>query len=226
MVCLYTNVGHSKSPESLQNLSNSLFFVCIAQLTLYMSATVMEFQLERSVFVKEVASNCYSVAPYFVAKVLTLWPLEFILPCVECNLYFWAVGYRAEAFYQFTLVFVLTAQVGTSLGYFISCYFKDVRSAGMAPPFVLMPSVLFGGFIANLSTMDKWLAWLQWISPTRFAFEALVWAQWPDDEYGIADSLGFHLGYTNCVLTLAVMAVLYRLATFITMTLLARSGFK
>jgi len=62
------------------------------------------------------------------------------------------------------------------LGYFISCYFEDAMTAGMAPTFMLLPSVIFGGFIVNLSTLHSWISWIQYLSPTRYGFEALLWA--------------------------------------------------
>lgn len=72
-------------------------------------------------------------------------------------------------------------QVGVSLGYFISSIFSDVITAGIATIFVVMPSLLFGGLLVNLTTLFWWIRWISWTSPTRFAFEALLWAQWSDD---------------------------------------------
>ena len=77
---------------------------------------------------------------------------------------------------------LLTVQVGTSMGYLISCLFDNWMSASQVSPFAVFPSVLFGGFLVNLGQLEPWLSWLQYTSPTRFAFEALLWAQWPHDE--------------------------------------------
>lgn len=88
MVCaLYTNAD---TKEQL----NSMFFVCIAQLTLYMGSTLMEFLVERELFVKEVASRLYLPESYFVSKILIEMPLTFLLPLLECSITFFAVGYR------------------------------------------------------------------------------------------------------------------------------------
>lgn len=83
---------------------------------------------------------------------------------------FWAIGYREGSFWQFLLIYVLTAQIGTSIGYFISSVFDNMMSAAQITPFAVMPSVLFGGLIVNLDTLAGWIAWLKWTSPTYFAF--------------------------------------------------------
>jgi ABC-type multidrug transport system permease subunit len=96
VICLYINKGRDDK-DALQ-VVNSIFFVCIAQITLYMSATLMEFQLERTIFIREVASNMYNVLPFFISKVIVEMPILFLMPLLECSICFWAVGYRNEAF--------------------------------------------------------------------------------------------------------------------------------
>ena len=123
--------------------------------------------------------------PYFASKLIIELPLLLVLPLLELVLTFRGIAYREEAFLDFYLVYVLTVQVGTSMGYLISCCFNDMYAASQVTPFAVMPSVLFGGLVVNLSRLKPWLSWMQYASPTRFAYEALLWAQWPDDEYGL-----------------------------------------
>ena len=88
-----------------------------------------------------------------------------------------------------------------------------------------MPSVLFAGLLSNLKTYTPYISWVQYLSPTRFGLEALCWAQWPDDEAGVQDSLGYTLGYWDAIYCLAAWAVFYRLASLICLNRLARSAF-
>ena len=89
-----------------------------------------------------------------------------------------------------------------------------------------MPSVLFGGLIVNLDTLAGWISWFKWTSPTYFAFQGLVWAQWPDDEIGVAVTLGFNLDYNTCVIYLAAWTVAYKLATLGCLSVLSKTAFK
>ena len=186
----------------------------------------MEFQTERNVFIRENASGMYGAFSYFSSKFVMELPLLFIFPLLENVIIFWAVGYRSGSFFQFLIVYVLTAQIGNSIGYFISSLFDNVMTAAQVTPFAIMPSVLFAGLIVNLSTLPTWIAWFKWTSPTYFACQALLWAQWPSDEYGIAGILDYNLDYNTCVIYLAAWTVVYKLATLMCLSLLTRSAFK
>ena len=173
-ISLFYGIGRDQNKA--QELVNSIFFTCIAQLALYETATVMEFQTERNVFVRENASKLYTSFAYFSSKVALELPLLLVFPLLENVMIFWAIGYRDGSFWQFLLVYVLTAQIGTSIGYFISSIFDNMMSAAQITPFAVMPSVLFGGLIVNLDTLSSWISWFKWTSPTYFAFQGLVWA--------------------------------------------------
>ena len=203
-----------------------MFFLCIAQLSLYEFATVMEFQKERSVFIREKTGKLYGVLAYYFSKLVIELPLLLALPMLENVLTFFGIAFRAPAFWEFYLVYVLTVQVGTSMGYLISCCFNDMFAASQVTPFAVMPSVLFGGLVVNLATLNKWISWMQYASPTRFAYEALLWSQWPNDEYGLQDHYGFNLGYEKCCLALIAWAVVYRTMALIFLAVLSKNAFK
>ena len=127
-------------------------------------------------FIRENSSNLYSVETYYMSKLVLELPLLLTMPMLENILTFHGIGYSKEAFWKFYLVYALTVQVGTGLGLLISACFSDMFAASQMTPFAVMPSVLFGGLVVNLATVDPWLSWIQYTSPTRFAYEALLWA--------------------------------------------------
>ena len=53
------------------------------------------------------------------------------------------------------------------------CAFKDVKVATGIVPMVLMPLIIFSGFFANSKNFYVWIGWLQYLSPVKYAFEAL-----------------------------------------------------
>ena len=89
-----------------------------------------------------------------------------------------------------------------------------------------MPATSFGGFFANLSQMSPYVSWLQYLSPVRYGFEAMLWAQWPNNEKHVQTILGFDLGYGTCVWALLALSVLIRVLTLILMRSVAKKGFK
>ena len=120
----------------------------------------------------------------------------------------------------------MTVQVGTAMGYFISCMFDNMMTASQVTPFAVMPSVVFGGLVVNLTSLRPSISWMQYLSPTRYAFEALCWCQWPDDSLGIQERAGFTLGFETCVAALFLMAVGYRSITLVFFSLLTKRGFQ
>ena len=136
-----------------------MFFLSIAQISLYEFATVMEFIKEREVFVKESAEKNYSVLSYYLSKLTLEFPLMILLPMLENFMTFYVIGFRSGAFLQFQLIYWLTVQVGTSLGYFISSLSDNMMSAAQFTPFAVMPFVIFGGFVANVKQMPAHVSW-------------------------------------------------------------------
>ena len=124
----------------------------------------------------------YGSVIYYLSKVAIEMPILILLPLVEILISFWGIEYRQEAFFEFYFVAFLTVQVGTSLGLLISCLFDEWVIACQTALVSVYPSVLLGGMIVNLGTLESWRKWLQYTSPTRFAFEAVLRAQWPNDE--------------------------------------------
>ena len=118
----------------------------------------------------------YGTVAYYLSKLALEVPLLIGLPLLENVLTFWGIDYRSGAFFDFYLVMLLTVQVGTSMGYFISCVFDNMTSAAQVTPFAVLPAVLFGGLLVNVGHINPWLSWFQYLSPTRYAFEALCWA--------------------------------------------------
>ena len=102
----------------------------------------------------------YGTGSYYASKLTLELPLLLLLPLLENVMTFWGIGYREESFLQFYLVMILTVQVGTSMGYFISCLFDNMISACQITPFAVMPSVLFGGYLVNLGQLSAYISWL------------------------------------------------------------------
>ena len=56
-------------------------------------------------------------------------------------------------------------------------------TAAVITPFLMYPSVAYGGLLVNVGSLSNVVSLGQYVlSPTRYAFEALIWANWPNDE--------------------------------------------
>lgn len=65
----------------------------------------------------------------------------------------------------------------------------------------MMPYIIFGGFFVNLNTVYVWLRWITYLSPIRYATEALLRNELEDngdysDEDQIYKAFDYNTGLT------------------------------
>jgi ABC-type multidrug transport system permease subunit len=74
-----------------------------------MMGTIITFQPERPVFLREQANNMYSVGTYYLAKTIVETPVLLISPMVFCVIVYFGVGLTVTGFQfgYFYLILVL-----------------------------------------------------------------------------------------------------------------------
>lgn len=77
-----------------------------------------------------------------------------------------------------TMVSVVMASLcGTSLGTLIASIFVDLQVALAVLPVILLPLVLYSGFLLNGASVPRYLTWIRFLSPTQYALTALFKTQ-------------------------------------------------
>ena len=86
--------------------------------------------------------------------------------------------------------------------------------------------MLFSGFFVNSSSIVKWIRWLEFISPVRYALEALVWTEYDDTNFtpNPISSLGFELGYWKSIMWLGIISGIVRFLAFVALLINARTA--
>ena len=114
----------------------------------------------------------YNPIAYFIAKNMVEVPAIVIAPLLQLIVIYWGVGYIH--FLKVYFIMFLTANTSLGIGLLISAMSPSLTTATSIAPVFTMPFILFGGQFANTDSMPNWLGWLQWISPIRYANEALA----------------------------------------------------
>mmetsp|Transcript_9789 Transcript_9789/g.7369 ORF Transcript_9789/g.7369 Transcript_9789/m.7369 type:complete len:127 (+) Transcript_9789:800-1180(+) len=112
-----------------------------------------------------------------------------------------------------------------SLGYFISSIFSNAETAATVYTVFAMPLIMFGGLLANSDSLPGWISWFQYVSPIRYAFEAMMRNEFEDREINqqLADPiklLGFDIGFWNCIYALIGYTIFYRFTALIMLKVL------
>lgn len=64
--------------------------------------------------------------------------------------------------------------MSVSLGALISTATPSVLLANILAPIIAVVFILFGGFYVNSSNIPKWFIWVEWLSPIKYSFAALM----------------------------------------------------
>ena len=90
------------------------------------------------------------------------------------------------------IICILLALTYNSMGMMCGCFFNDKKMALSIAPMVVMPTVTFGGLFANLQAFPKWIEWIQYLSPIKYGFEALMLNEVEGRYYKIDPKVQYH----------------------------------
>ncbi|BET03387.1 ATP-Hypothetical protein cassette sub-family G (WHITE) member 2 [Nesidiocoris tenuis] len=180
---LYWNQGNDQ--DSVLNI-NGAIFISVMNLCLNNVFSVIHVFIEElPVFLREHYNGMYRVDAYFLSKTLVELPVHIILPIVYVSVMYYMVNLNPsyERFLWHALVQVTVANIGTSFGYFIGIITNDLSLALNCATPMIIPLILFSGFLLNIDTLWKYLSWVRYMSWFYYAMEALLVVQWDGNEY-------------------------------------------
>ncbi|KAM3141214.1 hypothetical protein pb186bvf_006599 [Paramecium bursaria] len=192
------------SVKNLFSLAGALFFICINLTMAAVMQCILGFAVDRDVFLREENSKIYTTGSYFMGKQLVDLPVCIICPIIQQLISYWMMkmnDYYADQPPTHIFIAVLLALCANSMGLMAGCAFKDVKLALNIVPMVLMPLIIFSGFFANQKNFYVWIGWIQYLSPLKYAYEAMMTNETKVRHYE-RDPLvlyDFHIGLWECV---------------------------
>jgi len=164
--CLYWDVGGKYDKKGITNIAGCNFFLLTGQLFNWLFGSLLTFQLEREIFLREQANNLYSPVAYFAAKNAIETVVGIFTPLLQLAITYWSVGYNNAtgadfaSFFEVYLAMLFVAQTAMGIGLLVSAISPNMVTANSIAPAFTMPMVLFGGFIANNESIPSFLAWI------------------------------------------------------------------
>eukprot|EP00931_Biecheleriopsis_adriatica_P003136 TRINITY_DN10444_c0_g1_i1.p1 TRINITY_DN10444_c0_g1~~TRINITY_DN10444_c0_g1_i1.p1 ORF type:complete len:649 (+),score=128.43 TRINITY_DN10444_c0_g1_i1:60-2006(+) len=162
--------------NGIQNRSGALFFIVTTGVMNNIMGVLTTFSNERGAVIREQENNMYDTLPYFMARVLVDLPLKMFCPLMFGTIVYWAVGFQVhlQKYLVMQLLLVILALSSNSFGLFLACVFPDVAIALAVAPIIILPLMMFSGFFLNPESTPVWLKWVEYISPIKYGFSALV----------------------------------------------------
>jgi hypothetical protein len=151
----------ANDPVTVMGLIGALYFILQNWMILIVMGTVLIFHEERPVFLRELANKMYVVSPYYLAKVMTEFPLLVITLLLMQIIIYFGIGLTVTVvkFFYFYLVLFLLTMASSAIGYFFSSVFTQPEAATELTPIIMMPMFLFGGLFTNVDTYPIWIRW-------------------------------------------------------------------
>ncbi|KAJ2156679.1 hypothetical protein GGF46_005025 [Coemansia sp. RSA 552] len=173
---IFLNTHRRPIAVQRQNFSGALFFTGVTQFLLSILSVVNVFTQERLVFLREWQGGYYGLPAYFISKNLIELPIQVILPVIYSVTSYWLLGLRQDGarFLLYTATCIVLNMCGFSFGLLLGSLFRDMSTILAALPAMFLPFLLFGGLLVNTGNSTVWLRWLQWISPIKYGYTALM----------------------------------------------------
>jgi len=130
---------------------------------------------ERAVYYRERASKTYSVFPVNMAIMWAELPYLFISTGIFMPIYYFMVGFDPSPanFFFYWLIFFTWCSMKTFFGQFLAAFFPNVQIAQVIGSSLVSIWNTFCGFLIPRPNIPAFWIWLYWLSPARYALDAL-----------------------------------------------------
>lgn len=166
--------------SGIQNIVGVLFFVSINQALISCKPAFSAITAELPLLRREHRAGLFHLPAWYLAKNVSELVLQITLPVVYfLPQYLLIFGFRElDRYLAFQLIVSLLSSAAVGFGYAVSCVFDRSDIASIVGVALLLPFILFGGLFLNAEDAPEYLVWLQYISPIKYCFEALMKIVW------------------------------------------------
>jgi len=173
-------LGQEYDQGGVLNLQSCLFLLLTNMSFNNAFGVINTFCGDMEVLKREHENAMYRTDVFFMAKGLADLPILVIQPLLFVSILYYMVGLNPGVSQFFTCagIIVLVANTAVSYGYLISCASKNLDMALAISAPLLIPFMIFGGFLLNSASVPVYYIWVQYLSWFNYANEALTINQW------------------------------------------------
>ncbi|KAL7748177.1 hypothetical protein RI367_006361 [Sorochytrium milnesiophthora] len=175
MGVIYLNIPARAASSQIQDRIGSLFFSNMFMVMSNAMGILSTFGAEKEVFQREFSAGYYGLPAYFLSKQIVQVPFQFVTPFIFSCIFYWMVGFYADAgnFFTYVVIAIALAGCGTAIGTLAACAFDQLGVALAIVPMILTPLMLFSGLFSNSGSIPPALDWIKYLSPMKYGFTAM-----------------------------------------------------
>lgn len=168
-----TNGDDGLEPNDIQSHFGGITQIVISAMFGAAQPMMLEFPLERPIFIREYATDHYYVTSYFISKLLVELPLTLIQSGVIFLVAYWLMDLHGNIWYMILSAWGLSV-VSSSVALLLGCALPDVKAAVQLSPAVFVPQLLFAGFFIKIEQIPVFLRWAQYLCSLKFAMNLFL----------------------------------------------------
>jgi ATP-binding cassette, subfamily G (WHITE), eye pigment precursor transporter len=165
--------------KGVQNMTGVLFLCLTNNSFGSMFIVVNTFPSEIPIFYREHQNRMYRVISYYLSRIFLDIPIYIIMPTIFMSICYWMANLNNELdrFFTCVLIVILVAQTSVSFGTFLSACAPSTNVAIAISGPVLVPLMIFSGFLLNSEDIPKYFIFLKYLSWFSYANENLIITQ-------------------------------------------------
>lgn len=148
---------------------------------------ILQFPVERPIFLREYSAGVYGTVPYLASKLLVEIPQSFCVVLLIYLIAYWLTGLAGNIIYL-VLITTLFGLVAASCSLLIGSLASNVEAGIQLTPLVFVPQLLFSGFYIPISQIPSYMRWAQYLCSLKYAINLLLIEElkntppsWPKD---------------------------------------------
>jgi len=150
-----------------------LIFLCLIFNGLSAMSTIGKKYAARAVFEKQSLACFYTPGPFVVASTAVDVLIMLVKVIVFSVCVYFLAGLQSQRFGVFILILWIIGIVVDALIRVLTITFEQNATTGLAGAMIVL-LVIYAGFLIPKGSVPGWFIWVYWISPFRYAFEALM----------------------------------------------------
>ncbi|KAJ0403306.1 hypothetical protein P43SY_009340 [Pythium insidiosum] len=166
--------------KGIQNFVGAFFFITVNQTFSSANPTFITVPLELPIIIREYKSGLYRLFAWYLSKNISELPMQMLMPIVFFVPVYLLVGigHGFKTYFYMQIILMLVNSCAVGLGYMVSCLCRRVDIAPIIGVVIILPFLLFGGLLINSDDAPAYFVWIQYISPIKYGFEALMKIFW------------------------------------------------
>jgi len=155
-----------------------LFFMLMFLSFRSLFVSIFTFPQEQRHMLKERASGLYRLSAFYLARLLSDFPMDLTIPTGFIIIVYFMAGlrYNALAFFGMYGTLLLSMFVAQSLGLLLGSWFMNPKTSQTVAAVLMLTIILTAGFF--ISDIPEWIAWIKWLSYIFYALGLMLYIQY------------------------------------------------